>query len=141
MVQGGMPAMEAIQSATKVAAEALRIDDQYGTVAVGKFADLVAVRGNPADDITLLQNIAWIAWWTVLTRHHGFWNRLAHTIIAVPAVLAANTVRIVALALWASAQGPQVLASAGHLYIAWVTVAGHAMKVASENPIHALRYE
>jgi exosortase/archaeosortase family protein len=59
----------------------------------------------------------------VLTRHRGFWNRLAHGLIAIPAVIVSNTLRIFALALWAASEGPHVLASAGHLYIAWTTVA------------------
>lgn len=79
------------------------------------FGDLTVSVTSACDGLTLLQNLAWIAWWTVLTRHRGFWNRLAHGMIAVPAVIISNTLRIVALALWASAEGPQVLASAGHL--------------------------
>jgi exosortase len=87
------------------------------------FGDLTISVTSACDGLTLLQNLAWIAWWTVLTRHRGFWRRLAHGMIAVPAVMLANTLRIVVLALWAAAEGPQVLASAGHLYIAWTTVA------------------
>lgn len=87
------------------------------------YGDLTVSVTSACDGLTLLQNLVWIAWWTVLARHTGFWNRLAHGLIAVPAVLISNTLRIVVLALWASAQGPQVLASAGHLYIAWSAVA------------------
>ncbi len=60
MVEAGMPAIEAIISATKIAAEALRIDDQQGTIAVGKLADVVAVRDNPLDDISSLQRMAFV---------------------------------------------------------------------------------
>jgi exosortase/archaeosortase family protein len=87
------------------------------------YGDLTVSVTSACDGLTLLQNLAWIAWWTVLMRHRGFFNRLAHGLIAVPAVLLSNTLRIVALALWAAAEGPEVLASAGHLYIAWTAVA------------------
>jgi exosortase len=87
------------------------------------YGDLTVSVTSACDGLTLLQNLAWISWWTVLMRHRGFWNRLAHGLIAVPAVLLSNTLRIVALALWASAEGPEVLASAGHMYIAWTAVA------------------
>ncbi len=43
MVQAGMPAMEAIRSATINAAKRLRIDDRLGTAKKGKLADIVAV--------------------------------------------------------------------------------------------------
>jgi len=46
--------MEAIESATRIAAEALGLDNQIGTIAEGKLADLVLVAGNPLDDIDLL---------------------------------------------------------------------------------------
>ena len=87
------------------------------------FGDLTVSVTSACDGLTLLQNLAWIAWWTVLLRYQGFWLRLGHGLIAVPAVIVANTLRIVILALWAATEGPQVLASAGHLYIAWASVA------------------
>ncbi len=43
MVEGGMPPMEAIQSATSVAAKFLEIADTHGTLAAGKQADIIAV--------------------------------------------------------------------------------------------------
>ena len=73
--------------------------------------------------LTLLQHMAWIAWWTVLSRHRGLWRRAAHAAIALPAVLISNTLRVVVLAIWASVSGPEVLASAGHAYISWAAVA------------------
>lgn len=59
MVEAGMPAMAAIQSATVTSAELLG-NDQIGVIAEGKFADIIAVDGNPAEDITLLQNIQFV---------------------------------------------------------------------------------
>ncbi len=60
MVEGGMPPMVAIQSATSVAAKFLRIDDRHGTLKAGKQADIVAVPGNPLDDITAMQRVSFV---------------------------------------------------------------------------------
>jgi imidazolonepropionase-like amidohydrolase len=60
MVEGGMPPMEAIQSATSVAAKFLRIDDMRGTLETGKQADIVAVPGNPLDDITAMERVSFV---------------------------------------------------------------------------------
>ena len=60
MVEEGMPAMEAIQSATIVAARFLKIDDRLGSVEGGKTADLIAVPGDPLADITLLQRVSFV---------------------------------------------------------------------------------
>jgi imidazolonepropionase-like amidohydrolase len=56
----GMTPMQAIQSATRVAADLLGMSDQFGTVEAGKFADIVAVPGNPLDDITALQKVGFV---------------------------------------------------------------------------------
>jgi imidazolonepropionase-like amidohydrolase len=47
--------MKALLSATKVNAELLRLEHDIGTVEPGKLADLLVVRGNPLEDLTLLQ--------------------------------------------------------------------------------------
>jgi imidazolonepropionase-like amidohydrolase len=60
MVDAGMSEMDAILSATLNTAKLLKIDNKLGTVTVGKLADLVAVEGNPLDDITLLENIGFV---------------------------------------------------------------------------------
>lgn len=60
MVDAGMAEMEAIQSATRIAAAVLELDDQLGTVEVGKHADLIAVRGNPLDDIRVLESVDFV---------------------------------------------------------------------------------
>ncbi len=57
---GGQPAMDAIVSATSLAAESLRMQDRIGTVAPGMQADLVAVRGNPLEDITAVRNVVFV---------------------------------------------------------------------------------
>ena len=60
MVKGGMPPMEAIQSATSVAADFLDIGDTHGRLEPGMQADVIAVPGNPLDDITLMQNVSFV---------------------------------------------------------------------------------
>jgi imidazolonepropionase-like amidohydrolase len=55
-VRAGMPHIEAIKSATKYSAEALGLDNQIGTIQTGRYADLIAVRGDPLQDITVLRN-------------------------------------------------------------------------------------
>jgi imidazolonepropionase-like amidohydrolase len=54
-VELGMTPLEAIQTATKNAAEALHQDEDIGTLEAGKFADIVLVDGNPAEDIKVLE--------------------------------------------------------------------------------------
>lgn len=51
----GMSQMQAIQTATKNAADAIGLSDQLGTLEVGKLCDLIAVRGNPLEDISALR--------------------------------------------------------------------------------------
>ena len=60
MVEGGMPPMEAIKAATSVAARFLDIDDSYGTLEEGKRADIIAVSGNPLDNIRVLENVTFV---------------------------------------------------------------------------------
>ena len=60
MVAGGMPPMEAIQSATSVAASFLEIEDTHGSIATGKQADIIAVPGDPLQDIAVLQNVSFV---------------------------------------------------------------------------------
>lgn len=60
MVEGGMPPMEAIRSATSVAAEFLDITDRHGSLEAGKQADIIAVSGNPLDDIRAMENVTFV---------------------------------------------------------------------------------
>ena len=60
MVEGGMPPMEAIQSATSVAADFLEIGDSRGRLKTGFQADIIAVPGNPLDDITLMERVSFV---------------------------------------------------------------------------------
>jgi imidazolonepropionase-like amidohydrolase len=58
MVQRGMRPMEAIQSATSLAAHYMGWDDRVGSLKPGAFGDLIAVEGDPLENITRLQNVA-----------------------------------------------------------------------------------
>jgi imidazolonepropionase-like amidohydrolase len=60
MTKAGMPPMEAIQSATMETAKLLRIEDRLGSVEKGKIADLVAVEGNPLDDMSLMSQVRFV---------------------------------------------------------------------------------
>jgi imidazolonepropionase-like amidohydrolase len=59
-VQQGMTPIQAIQTATVNAADLLGWSDRIGTVEPGKFADMVAVNGDPTKDVTLLENPAFV---------------------------------------------------------------------------------
>jgi len=56
----GMTPMQAIQSATRTAAELLGMSDKIGTLESGKLADIVAVPGNPLQDITAMQRVGFV---------------------------------------------------------------------------------
>ena len=56
----GMSPMKAIQSATTVAAESLGWVGDIGAVASGYFADIIAVNGNPLEDISQLENVIFV---------------------------------------------------------------------------------
>ena len=60
MVEYGMTPMEAIQAATVHAAHALGWSDQVGGIESGHYADLIAVRGNPLEDIRLLESMGFV---------------------------------------------------------------------------------
>ena len=60
MVDNGMNEMQAIRSATVHAADLLGETETLGSLEVGKAADIVAVKGNPLEDITLLENISFV---------------------------------------------------------------------------------
>ena len=57
MVEYGMTPMQAIQAATKNAAEALGRERDLGAIAVGRFADLVAVDGDPLANVRELESV------------------------------------------------------------------------------------
>lgn len=60
MVEGGMPAMEAIRSATVSAAELLGMSDALGTIERGKIADIIAVDDDPLKDISVMEKVTFV---------------------------------------------------------------------------------
>ncbi len=56
----GMPPMQAIQSATLVAATLMGWEDQVGSLRPGRFADLVAVPGDPLKDLRVLESVPFV---------------------------------------------------------------------------------
>ncbi|MCB0636203.1 MAG: amidohydrolase family protein [Lewinella sp.] len=60
MVEGGMPPAEAIRSATVTASELIGRSGQLGTIEVGKLADIVAVPGNPLEDISVMTQVSFV---------------------------------------------------------------------------------
>jgi len=58
MVQRGMTPMQAIEAATSVAAKYMGWSDRVGALEPGRFGDLIAVRGDPLDDIRVLQDVS-----------------------------------------------------------------------------------
>ena len=60
MVEVGMPASEAIQSATIVNASVLDQEEKLGQIKAGFYADIVASDSNALDDISTLENITFV---------------------------------------------------------------------------------
>lgn len=60
LVRGGMTPLQALQAATINGATLLSLDKDMGTIEPGKYADLVAVPGDPLADITIMEHVAWV---------------------------------------------------------------------------------
>ena len=60
MVRYGMTPMQAIQSATSVAAALLDQQDDLGSLEAGRYADVVAVAGDPLQDIAELERVQFV---------------------------------------------------------------------------------
>jgi imidazolonepropionase-like amidohydrolase len=59
-VQRGLTPMDAITSTTSLAAESLGLGDRIGTIAPGYEADLIALDGDPLQDITALERVSFV---------------------------------------------------------------------------------
>lgn len=60
MVEYGMTPMQAIQAATVHAAELIGWPDTVGAIEAGRFADIIAVEGDPLDDVSLLEDVRFV---------------------------------------------------------------------------------
>ena len=60
MVEAGMPPAEAILSATVNTAKLLDVEETLGTLEAGKLADIIAVKGNPLTDISVLEHVQFV---------------------------------------------------------------------------------
>ncbi|WP_158975512.1 amidohydrolase family protein [Cellulophaga sp. L1A9] len=60
MVEAGMPAIEAMQSATVTNAKLLGVEDEVGLIKAGYFADIVAVLGDPLQDVSQLEKMTFV---------------------------------------------------------------------------------
>lgn len=58
MVEWGMTPLQAIQAATRNAAQALGREKDVGAIAVGRYGDMIAVDGDPSRDVRVLENVA-----------------------------------------------------------------------------------
>jgi imidazolonepropionase-like amidohydrolase len=60
MVKYGMTPMQSIQAATSSAADLLGRGNEIGSIKPGKYADLIAVPGDPTEDVSLLENVQFV---------------------------------------------------------------------------------
>ncbi|AXV67061.1 amidohydrolase family protein (plasmid) [Pseudoalteromonas lipolytica] len=60
MVEFGMTPLQALQSATINSAKLLKVDDKLGQIKNGFLADIIAVKGNPLEDIAVLENVQFV---------------------------------------------------------------------------------
>jgi imidazolonepropionase-like amidohydrolase len=60
MVKLGLTPLQAVQASTVNAADLIGWSDRVGTLEPGKFADLIAVSGDPISDVTVLENVKFV---------------------------------------------------------------------------------
>jgi imidazolonepropionase-like amidohydrolase len=60
MVEAGIPPAYALQAATTHAAELLKKSRDLGSVEAGKYADIIAVDGDPLQDIAVMQKVRFV---------------------------------------------------------------------------------
>ena len=60
MVKYGMSQMQAMQAATSSAADLLGRSNETGSIREGKYADVIAVEGDPLQDVSLLENVRFV---------------------------------------------------------------------------------
>jgi imidazolonepropionase-like amidohydrolase len=77
--QNGMPNLEIIRSSTVNAAELMGWSDRVGEIATGKFADVIAVMGDPLQDITSLQHATFVMKGAAIIKNEVAESRAAMT--------------------------------------------------------------
>ena len=60
MVEGGMLEIEAIKSATVIPSQLLNISEKFGTIESNKIADIIAVDGDPTQDIRSMLKVVFV---------------------------------------------------------------------------------
>jgi imidazolonepropionase-like amidohydrolase len=60
MVEAGMPPIEAVLSATRNASDLLGASDRVGSIQKGRFADIIAVDGDPLKDISEMRRVRFV---------------------------------------------------------------------------------
>jgi imidazolonepropionase-like amidohydrolase len=60
MVKYGMTPAQAIRTATQSSADLIGRSKDVGTIEVGKYADIIAVQGDPLQDVTVLQSVGFV---------------------------------------------------------------------------------
>ena len=71
MVKRGLSPIDAIRAATLNAAELMGWTDRVGSIEEGKYADLIAVEGDPLSDIAKLQEVKWVMKGGVVVKNEG----------------------------------------------------------------------
>jgi imidazolonepropionase-like amidohydrolase len=71
MIEAGMPPMEAIRSATLAAADLLGQSEKLGAISPGKYADIIAVPGNPLEDTHLFGQVSFVMKGGVVYKNNG----------------------------------------------------------------------
>jgi len=71
MVGAGMSTADAIMSATHNAADLLGVSETAGSIQPGRYADLIAVKGDPLKDISLMEHVDWVMKGGVVFKRSG----------------------------------------------------------------------
>jgi imidazolonepropionase-like amidohydrolase len=71
MVEAGMPPIEAILAATRANADLVGAADRIGSLQAGRFADMVAVAGNPLTDISEMRRVTFVMKGGVVVKSAG----------------------------------------------------------------------
>jgi imidazolonepropionase-like amidohydrolase len=82
--EAGMTPMEAIQAGTRVNAELLRWEDRLGTIEVGKLADIIAVVGNPLENLNALEDVSFVMIGGKVVKRPGRAESLSGLLISTP---------------------------------------------------------